>query len=113
MHLHSRHQLPPPDPRTCSVVFKPALIATGVQDEVIQRFEDRCTEANAEMQQLKMELQEASKRLETAEGRLASTVDSRNKVKKQLEAQHSAAASMQASMKAESEILKVPASCSF
>ena len=86
-------------------------IPFDAQDEVIQRFEDRCTEANAKIQQLKMEVQEASKRLETAEGRLSSTVESRNKLKKQLEAQHSAAASMQASMKAEAEMLKVPERC--
>lgn len=77
-----------------------------MQDEVIQRFEDRCTEANAEIQQLKAELQDATKGLETAEGRLANTLESRNKLRKQLEAQHSAMASLQA----EVEVWKV---CSF
>ena len=75
----------------------------AMQDEVIQRFEDRCTEANAEIQQLKAELQDATKGLETAQGRLASTLESRNKLRKQLEAQHSAMASLQA----EVEVWKV------
>lgn len=74
-----------------------------MQDEVIQRFQDRCTEANAEIQQLKAELQDATKGLETAQGRLASTLESRNKLRKQLEAQHSAMASLQA----EVEVWKV------
>lgn len=74
-----------------------------MQDEVIQRFEDRCTEANAEIQQLKGELQNVGKQRETAEGRLASTLDARNKLKKQLEGQHSAMMSLQA----EAEVWKV------
>lgn len=78
-----------------------------MQDEVIQRFEDRCTEANAEIQQLQAALQDASKRLETADNRLSSTMDSRNKLRKQLEAKHSEMTSMQASLAADSEVLKV------
>ena len=70
---------------------------------MIQRFEDRCTEANAEIQQLKGELQNLGKQRETAEGRLASTLDARNKLKKQLEGQHSAMMSLQA----EAEVWKV------
>ena len=74
-----------------------------MQDEVIQRLEDRCTEANAEIQQLKAQLQEAVKGLESTEGRLASTLESRNKLRKQLEAQHSSLLSLQA----ETEVWKV------
>lgn len=82
-------------------VFHPA------QDEVIQRFEDRCTEANAEIQQLQAALQDVSKRLETADNRLSSTIDTRNKLRKQLEAKHAEMASMQASLQADNEVLQV------
>lgn len=87
----------------------PSLLTKGfaMQDEVIQRFEDRCTEANAEIQQLKAELQEAVKELERTEGRLAATLESRNKLRKQLEAQHSSVMSLQA----ETEVLKVCTQC--
>ena len=78
-----------------------------VQDEVIQRFEDRCTEANAEIQQLQAALQDANKRLETADNRLSSTMESRNKLRKQLEAKHSDTTFMQASLAADNEVLKV------
>ena len=78
-----------------------------MQDEVIQRFEDRCTEANAEIQQLQAALQDSSKRLETANNRLSSTMDSRNKLRKQLEAKHAEMTSMQASLQADKEVLQV------
>ena len=78
-----------------------------MQDEVIQRFEDRCTEANAEIQQLQAAMQESTKRLETADSRLASTMESRNKLRKQLEAKSSETTSAQASLQAENEVLKV------
>ena len=78
-----------------------------LQDEVIQRFEDRCTEANAEIQQLQAAMQESTKRLETADSRLASTMESRNKLRKQLEVKSSENTSSQASLQAENEVLKV------
>ena len=81
-----------------------------LQDEVIQRFEDRCTEANSEIQQLQAAMQEVRKRLETADGRLASTMESRNKLRKQLEAKQAEMASAHASLQADNDILKV---CSF
>ena len=78
-----------------------------MQDEVIQRFEDRGTEANAEIQQLQAALQDTSKRLETADNRLTSTMESRNKLRKQLEVKHADMTSMQASLQADNEILQV------
>lgn len=81
-----------------------------IQDEVIQRFEDRCTEANSEIQQLQAAMQEVGKRLETADSRLASTMESRNKLRKQLEAKQAEMASAHASLQADNDILKV---CSF
>ena len=78
-----------------------------MQDEVIQRFEDRCTEANAEIQQLQAAMQDSSKRLEMADGRLASSMESRNKLKKQLEAKQAEMTSGHASLQADNEILKV------
>lgn len=78
-----------------------------MQDEVVQRFEDRGTEANAEIQQLQAALQDTSKRLETADNRLTSTMESRNKLRKQLEAKHADMTSMQASLQADNEILQV------
>lgn len=75
---------------------------------MIQRFEDRCTEANAEIQQLQAALQDTNKRLETSDNRLTSTMDTRNKLRKQLEAKHAEMASMQASLQADNEVLQVP-----
>ena len=75
---------------------------------MIQRFEDRCTEGNAEIHQLQAALQQCAKRLEIADGRLASTMDSRNKLRKQLEAHQTETVSAQASLQAEIEVLKVP-----
>ena len=80
------------------------------QDEVIQRFEDRCTEAKAEIQQLKAALQDTSKRWEAADARLASTMESRNQLKKQLEAKQAGMTSALVSLQAENEVLKV---CSY
>lgn len=74
---------------------------------MIQRFEDRCTEANAEIQQLQAALQDTSKRLETTDNRLSSTMDMRNKLRKQLDAKHAEMASMQASLQADNEVLQV------
>ena len=74
---------------------------------MIQRFEDRCTEANAEIQQLQAALQDVNKRLETADNRLNSTIDTRNKLRKQLEAKHAEMASMQFSLQADIEVLQV------
>ena len=74
---------------------------------MIQRFEDRCTEANAEIQQLQAALQDTSKRLETADNRLSSTMDTRNKLRKQLEAKHAEMTSMQASLQSDNQVLQV------
>ena len=97
-HLAIRH--------LCSIgkQLEPCL---PVQDAVIQRFEDRCTEANVEIQQLQAALQDSSKRLETADNRLSSTMDSRNKLRKQLEAKHAEMTSLQASLQADKEVLQV------
>lgn len=78
-----------------------------MQDEVIQRFEDRCTEANAEIQQLREAMQETSKRLEAAENRLASTMESRNKLRRQLDAKQAEMTTAHASLQADNEVLKV------
>ncbi len=78
-----------------------------MQDEAIQRFEDRCTEANAEIEQLQAAMQETSKRLDTADNRLASTMESRNKLRKQLEAKQAEMTSAQACLQADNEVLKV------
>ena len=87
--------------------FALILFLHNLQDEAIQRFEDRCTEANAEIQQLQAALQDASKRLYTAEDRLSSTMESRNKIRKQLEAKQSELATTAASLQAEHAVLKV------
>ncbi len=78
-----------------------------MQDEVIQHFEDRGTEANAEIQQLREAMQETSKRLETADNRLASTMETRNKLKRQLDAKQAEMTTAHASLQADNEILKV------
>ena len=77
------------------------------QDEVIQRYEDRCTEANAEIQQLREAMQETSKRLEAADNRLASTMESRNKLRRQLDAKQAEMTTAHASLQADNEVLKV------
>lgn len=74
---------------------------------MIQRFDDRCTEANADIQRLQAALQDTSKRLETADNRLSSTMESRNKLRKQLEAKHAEMTSMQASLQADVGVLQV------
>lgn len=74
---------------------------------MIQRFEDRCTEATAEVQQLREALQETSKRLEAADNRLASTIESRNKLRRQLDAKQAEMTTAHASLQADNEVLKV------
>jgi len=85
----------------------PQPIDLTMQDEVIQRFEDRCTEANAEIQQLREAMQETSKRLEAADNRLASTMESRNKLRRQLDAKQAEMTTAHASLQADNEVLKV------
>ena len=82
-------------------------IDMSTQDEVIQRYEDRCTEANAEIQQLREAMQETSKRLEAADSRLASTMESRNKLRRQLDAKQAEMTTAHASLQADNEVLKV------
>ncbi|KAL3148684.1 hypothetical protein ABBQ38_014099 [Trebouxia sp. C0009 RCD-2024] len=87
--------------------FRVLTYATSwLQDEVIQRFEDRCTEANADIQRLQAALQDATKRLETADNRLSSTIESRNKLRKQVEAKHAEMTSTQASLQADIGVLQ-------
>ena len=74
---------------------------------MIQRFEDRCTEANAEIQQLREAMQETSKRVEAADSRLASTMESRNKLRRQLDAKQAEMTTAHASLHADNEVLKV------
>ncbi|DBB14510.1 TPA: hypothetical protein ACH3X3_004792 [Trebouxia sp. C0006] len=85
---------------------KKVLELLNNKDEVIQRFEDRCTEANAEIQQLREAMQETSKRLEAADNRLASTMESRNKLRRQLDAKQAEMTTAHASLQADNEVLK-------
>ncbi|KAL0020086.1 hypothetical protein WJX79_009298 [Trebouxia sp. C0005] len=85
---------------------KKVLELLNNKDEVIQRFEDRCTEATAEVQQLREALQETSKRLEAADNRLASTIESRNKLRRQLDAKQAEMTTAHASLQADNEVLK-------
>ncbi|DBA92530.1 TPA: hypothetical protein ACH3X1_002761 [Trebouxia sp. C0004] len=85
---------------------KKVLELLNNKDEVIQRLEDRCTEANAEIQQLREAMQETSKHLETADNRLASTMESRNKLRRQLDAKQAEMTTAHASLQADNEVLK-------
>lgn len=78
-----------------------------LQDEVIARFEARCTEAVAENRSLQAKLQETQKSLQITESRLAEIMDARGQLRCQLDNSHAEFAVMQASLQAELAALKV------
>jgi rRNA-processing protein FCF1 len=78
-----------------------------VQDAVIERFEARFSEAQAETRQLAASLAEARHRAEAAESRAAELIEQRAKARRAQERQLADAAELQASLRADITALKV------
>ncbi len=78
-----------------------------MQDQVIERFEARFGEAQAETRHLAASLAEARRRAEAAESRAAEALEQRAKARKAHERQLAQASDLQASLRAEASALKV------
>ncbi|KAK9818004.1 hypothetical protein WJX72_005629 [[Myrmecia] bisecta] len=76
------------------------------KDEVIQRFEARYAEAHAESRQLQASMQDAYKKLDVSEARVADLIEARAKLRKQLDQKQAEFAAMHAAMQAEIAALK-------
>ncbi len=74
---------------------------------MIERFEVRFAEAQAETRQLAADLAEARRRAEAAEARAAELLEQRAKARRAQERQLTEAANLQASLRANTAALKV------
>lgn len=77
------------------------------QDNVIERFEARFIEAQAETRQLAASLAEARRRAEVAESRATELLEARAKARKAHERQLAEASELQASLRADTSALRV------
>jgi hypothetical protein len=78
-----------------------------VQDQVIERFQVRFAEAQAETRQLAADLAEARRRADAAEARAAELLEQRAKARRAQERQLAEAAHLQAALRADTAALKV------
>lgn len=72
-----------------------------MQDDVIQRFEARYTEAHAEGRQATAALKDALQKLDDSEARVAELIEARSKLRKQLDREQAEASTREANLKSE------------